>query len=247
MPGAATRDRPLPPQAAWQPAVPLGFCGSAVALGRQVPAGTHELILAHVALGRAVGRRCPERILHEALRVLALLFAVLAGLGAGDQAARLDEDLGALALPELPLVLLRDALLDGVQGHEAPDVDLPLLTRAPDAADGLHLEGHGLLARGGLHRVHDDHVVAGGEVGAAGGLLQGEQQEPRAVFLVLELGQGGAARPDAAAERDVLDVELIESKADLALQVLPLHKADDLAGVVIPLQPLHMLHKRLNL
>mmetsp|Transcript_21149 Transcript_21149/g.59798 ORF Transcript_21149/g.59798 Transcript_21149/m.59798 type:complete len:220 (+) Transcript_21149:525-1184(+) len=152
-----------------------------------------------------------------------------------------------LALPQVPPVLLRDPLLDGAHGHEAPDMDLALLPRPPHPAHRLHLERHRLLARRGLHGVDDDHVIAGSEVRAAGGLLQRKQQHPGAVCLALEAPQRRAPGPDAAAQGEVLHLKFCEGGADLALQVLPLHEANDLTLCVGLLQPLHMPDQCLDL
>mmetsp|Transcript_20219 Transcript_20219/g.38049 ORF Transcript_20219/g.38049 Transcript_20219/m.38049 type:complete len:271 (-) Transcript_20219:165-977(-) len=152
-----------------------------------------------------------------------------------------------LALPELPLMLLGDLLLNGVQGHEAPDVDLLLLARTPHAAHGLHLESDCLLLGMCLHRMYDQHVIGRRQVRPARRLLQRQQQHARPTFLVLELPQGSLSAPHTALQDYVRYREFGKGGADLALQILPLHEANHLGGRVVLLYLLCVLDQRLNL
>mmetsp|Transcript_48520 Transcript_48520/g.115523 ORF Transcript_48520/g.115523 Transcript_48520/m.115523 type:complete len:210 (-) Transcript_48520:3492-4121(-) len=80
----------------------------------------------------------------------------------------MDVDLHGLTFPQLLLMLLRNLLLNRVQCHETPNVNLLLLARATHASNSLHLEGHSLLLRLCLHRMNDEHVVGSCEVSPAG-------------------------------------------------------------------------------
>mmetsp|Transcript_71932 Transcript_71932/g.233816 ORF Transcript_71932/g.233816 Transcript_71932/m.233816 type:complete len:209 (+) Transcript_71932:2168-2794(+) len=96
--------------------------------------------------------------------------------------------------------------------------------------------------------MNQDDVVRRGQVRAARRFLQREEEQPGAAnLLVLEFRQHISPLPNTALENHVLDTELLQGRADLDLQVLPLNEANDLAEGILQVQLLHVLHKGLDL